>query len=65
MKRVFSLLLFFVIPFLVISYSIDLTVRQDAQPAQRFVYIIGDVSATERAVSAKTGKTIFGMHTGW
>jgi len=53
--------LLFLVPFAVL-HPTDLILR-DAEPAQRLVYIIGDVRPAERAVSATTGKPIFGMHT--
>ena len=55
-----------------ISRSLEVEPRQQAPaanqpaanaPSPRYVYVITDVSTTDRAVSPKTGKPIFDMHT--
>ena len=64
MKLVFLLLQFFLSPLAALPHATILTSRQNAPPPPpRPVYLIADVDMEAKAVSATTGKPIFGLHT--
>ena len=63
-KLVFILLSFLVSPLAALPHLTDLRPRQNANPSPlRPVYLIADVDLEAKAVSSKTGKPIFGLHT--
>ena len=64
MKLVFILLHLLVSPLAALPHPSSLEPRQNAQPSPlRDVFLIADVSMDAKAVSSKTGKPIFGLHT--
>ena len=63
-KLVFILLSFLVSPLAALPHLTALRPRQNANPSPlRPVYLIADVDLEAKAVSSKTGKPIFGLHT--
>ena len=64
MKLVFLLLHFLISPLAALPHPTTLHPRQNTQPLPlRDVYLIADVDMEAKAVSSKTGKPIFGLHT--
>ena len=64
MQLIFILLPFLFSPLAALPHSSALNSRQNAQPPPlRPVYLIADVDMEAKAVSATTGKPIFGLHT--
>ena len=64
MKLVFLNLYFLLSPLAALAYPTTLQSRQNSQPLPpRPVYLIADVDLEAKAVSSKTGKPIFGLHT--
>ena len=63
-KLVFILLTFLVSPLAALPHLTTLRPRQNANPSPlRPVYLITDVDLEAKAVSSKSGKPIFGLHT--
>ena len=63
-KLVFILLSFLISPLAALPHLTTLRPRQNANPSPlRPVYLIADVDLEAKAVSSKTGKPIFGLHT--
>ena len=63
-KLVFILISFLVSPLAALPHLTTLRPRQNANPSPlRPVYLIADVDLEAKAVSSKSGKPIFGLHT--
>ena len=63
-KLVFILITFLVSPLAALPHLTTLRPRQNANPSPlRPVYLIADVDLEAKAVSSKSGKPIFGLHT--